>query len=46
MKHMDAILSDTLRGITDSLNKEDIPREDVVSVFQNTKGQYVAIFYK
>ena len=46
MQRMDAILSDTLRGITSSINEENIPREDVVNVFQNTKGQYVVIFYR
>ena len=45
MKTVDAIFSDTLVGILDKLNDLKVPREDVVNIFQNTEGQYVAIFY-
>lgn len=45
MKKLDAIFSDTLVGIVDELNKSKVEREDVVNIFQNAQGLYVAIFY-
>jgi hypothetical protein len=45
MKTIDAIFSDTLVGILDELNSLKVQREDVINVFQNTEGQYVAVFY-
>ena len=45
MKTIDAIFSDTLVGILDKLNDLNVQREDVVNIFQNTEGQYVAVFY-
>lgn len=45
MKTIDAIFSDTIVGILDKLNDLKVAREDVVNIFQNTAGQYVAIFY-
>ena len=44
-KKVDAIFSDTIIGILDELNRAKVQREDVVNIFQNTEGQYVAIFY-
>lgn len=45
MKTIDAIFSDTLVGILDKLNDLKVQREDVVNIFQNIEGQYVAVFY-
>ena len=45
-KKVDAIFSDTLIGILDELNQSKVQRADVVNIFQNTQGQYVAIFYQ
>lgn len=45
-KKVDAIFSNTLIGILDELNHAKVQREDVVNIFQNTQGQYVAIFYQ
>ena len=45
MKTVDAIFSYTLVGVLDKLNDLKVKREDVVNIFQNTEGQYVAIFY-
>lgn len=45
-KKVDAIFSDTLIGILDELNHAKVQREDVVNIFQNTQGQYVAVFYQ
>lgn len=42
---IDAIISGTLVGVLDKLNDLKIPRENVVNVFQNTAGDYVAIYY-
>lgn len=43
---IDAIFSDTLIGVLDELNREKVPREDVINIFQNNQNQYVAIFYQ
>ena len=45
MKKLDAIISPTLVGILDKLNDLIVQKEDIVSIIQNTEGQYVAIFY-
>ena len=45
-KKVDAIFSDTLIGILEELNHVKVQREDVVNIFQNTQGQYVAVFYQ
>jgi galactokinase len=45
MKKLDAIISPTLVGILDKLNDLTVQKEDIVSIIQNTEGQYVAIFY-
>jgi hypothetical protein len=45
MKRLDAIFSDTLVGILDNLNNLNVTREDIVNIFQNTAGKYIAIFY-
>ena len=45
-KKVDAIFSNTLIGILDELNYAKVHREDVVNIFQNTQGQYVAVFYQ
>lgn len=39
------MFSKTLVSILDELNRMEVPREDVVNIFQDTEGQYVAIFY-
>lgn len=44
-KRLDAILSSTLVGILDKMNDLKVPKEDVINIFQDTNGQYVAIFY-
>lgn len=45
MKTIDAIFSDTLVGMLDKLNDLKVQKEDVVNIFQNIEGLYVAIFY-
>ena len=45
-KKLDAIISDTLRGAIESINSIEVPREDIVSTLQNSKGQYVILFYQ
>lgn len=42
---IDAIISDTLVGVLDSLNDLKVERKDIVNIFQNTVGQYIAVFY-
>lgn len=45
-KKVDAIFSDTIVGIIDELNSLEVKREDIINIFQNTQGQYVAVFYQ
>ena len=45
MKKLDAVFSDTLVGILDNLNEAKVAKEDIVNIFQNAAGKYVAIFY-
>lgn len=44
-KKVNAILSDTLTGLIETLNARCVKNEDLSNVFQNNKGQYVAVFY-
>lgn len=45
MKTIDAIISETLVGLMNKLRELETAKEDIVSVFQNTEGKYIAIFY-
>lgn len=45
MKTADALISQTLVSLLDKLKELNIPKEDMVNVFQNTEGKYIAIFY-
>lgn len=42
---VDAIISETIVGVVEELNKYDVKRENVINVFQNSRGQYVAFYY-
>lgn len=42
---LDAIISETLVGALEALNDLKVTRENVINIFQNKEGQYVAIFY-
>ena len=44
-KKLDAVFAGTLVGVLDKMNDLKIIKEDVVNIFQNNQGQYVAIFY-
>lgn len=44
-KKIDALISKTLADLLDELNKEAVPREDVVNILQDTQGQWTAIYY-
>ena len=41
----DAVISNTLVGVLDKLNDLGVKKQDVINVFQNRDGYYVAIFY-
>ena len=45
-KKLDAIYSEKLVGIIDKLNTLKVPNADIVNIFQNIEGTYIAIFYK
>lgn len=42
---IDALISNTLADLLDVLNKDKVPRENVINVLQNTQGQWIAIYY-
>lgn len=44
-KKMDAIIAPTLTGVIDKINNLGITKNDVVNVFQNDSGSYMAVFY-
>ncbi len=44
-KKLDALFADTLISVLDKMNDLQVNKEDIVNIFQNIKGQYVAIFY-
>ena len=43
-KKADAIICDTLREVIEFLNKEKIPKEDIVNIF-NDGRKFILIFY-
>ena len=42
---IDAIVSPTLIGVINEMNKEGIRKENIVAIFQNNEGMYVSVFY-
>lgn len=43
-KRADAVICNTLREIIEFLNKEKIPKEDIVNIFNNG-NKFILIFY-
>lgn len=43
---IDALISNTLADLLDVINKEQVPRDNIVNVLQNTQGQWTAIYYR
>ena len=39
------VITGPLSSVIEELNKLSIPKEDIVSIFQNKEGSYVATFY-
>lgn len=42
---IDAIISEKLVDLITKLNEMPVKKENLVTIFQNTMGQYIAIFY-
>lgn len=42
---IDAIVSPTLIGVINEMNKEGIKKDNIVTIFQNKEGMYVSVFY-
>lgn len=42
---IDAVISRTIASIVDKLNNLKVERQNVINVFQNKEGYYIAIFY-
>lgn len=52
LKHQDmekiiqSLISPTLAAIMEKLHNEKVVREDIVNIFCNNEGKYVAVYYK
>ena len=52
LKHQDmekiiqSLISPTLAAIMEKLHNENVVREDIVNIFCNNEGKYVAVYYK
>lgn len=44
-KQLDAIIAKNLIEGVQKVNSLNIPREDVITIFQNSLGEYVILFY-
>jgi hypothetical protein len=44
-KRLDAIIAINLIEGVQKVNSLNIPREDVITIFQNSLGEYVILFY-
>ena len=44
-KRLDAIIAKNLIEGVQKINSLNVPREDVVTIFQNSLGKYVILFY-
>ncbi len=44
-KKLDAIFANTLSAVLDKMNTLKVTKDDIINIFQNNQGQYVAIFY-
>lgn len=42
---IDALISETLVELIESLNSRKVKKEDIVTVLQDISGQYIAIYY-
>lgn len=42
---IDALISETLVELIESLNSRQVKKEDIVTVLQDKLGQYIAIYY-
>ena len=41
---MYALRADTLIDLLEALNKEKLTKENIVQIFSNNKGEYIAIY--
>lgn len=42
---IDALISETLVELIESLNSRQVKKEDIVTVLQDKSGQYIVIYY-
>jgi len=42
---VDAIISDAITKVIAELNNLKVRKENIISIFQNKEGMYIAIFY-
>lgn len=45
-KQLDASIATELTNLITSLNEIGVKKEDIVTIFQNHSGQYVALYYQ
>lgn len=42
---IDAIITSNIAALVKTLNDSKVKKEDIITIFQNEKGKYVAVYY-
>ena len=45
-KKIDALVAPTINKLIEFMNREVLKKEDIIQIFEDKKGNYIAIFYK
>ena len=45
-KNVDDLVAPTINKFIESMNREVLKKEDIIQIFEDNKGNYIAIFYK
>lgn len=45
-RKIDALVAPTIHKLIEFMNREELKKEDVVQIFEDNRGNYIAIFYK
>ena len=45
-KKIDALVAPTINKLIEFMNREVLKKEDIIQIFEDNKGNYIAIFYK
>ena len=45
-KKIDALVAPTINKLVEFMNRETLKKEDIIQVLEDSKGNYIVIFYK